>query len=81
MNKSELVKFHTKQVINLWIINLAVSVAGSTILFVIPYMSFTLSVVNMFLLVLWVFGLVHAVNQQKKPIPVVGELAEKYLKY
>jgi uncharacterized membrane protein len=81
MAKSELVKFHSKQVINLWIINLAVSAVASVMVGILPYIAFTKPLAELLLLVLWVFGLVYAVNQKKKEIPIIGELAEKYLHY
>lgn len=78
MNKSRLVNFHSKQVINLWIINVLVNLIGSSIF----YRGFFLvPLLNLGLLILWILGLISAVNMETKEIPVVGQFAEKYLKY
>ncbi len=78
MSNSRLAKFHSKQVINLWIINILVNV----VIVAVPFIGVPLaSLANLVLLVLWIVGLIRAVNMEMKEIPIIGHLAESYLKY
>ncbi len=78
MYKSSLVHFHSKQVINLWIINILLNFVVA----IFPFsLAFVGSIANLMLLALWVVGLIRAVNQEEKEIPIVGQLADGYLKY
>ena len=80
MNQSKLVKSHSKQVINLWLINILVNaIAYSSFRFY--GLTFLMSLVSLGLLVLWVIGLISAANMEEKELPIIGSLAEKYLKY
>ena len=38
-------------------------------------------VVNIILLILWIISIVNAINGKKKDIPLIGQLAKKYLKF
>jgi uncharacterized membrane protein len=77
MKKSELVKFHVKQAINLIIVS---TVANAVLTFTIVglILVFPLSV---FFLIVGIIGFVSAINSEKKRIPVIGGWAEKYLKF
>ncbi|MFW5852782.1 MAG: hypothetical protein ACOCUR_02020 [Nanoarchaeota archaeon] len=80
MNKSKLVKFHSKQVINLWLINILVNAIGYSSLRYYGLGLFV-SLISLGLLILWVIGLINAANMEEKELPIVGSLAEKYLKF
>ena len=78
MAKSRLVNFHSKQVINIWIINIIVNV----VIAAVPFIGLPLaSLANFVLLILWIVGLIRAVNMEMKEIPLVGQFAERYLNY
>ncbi len=78
MHKSKLVKFHSKQMINISIFNIAIGLSGILIPVVGDYIY---SVGGLILLVLWAIGLIHAVNEEKKHVPFIGLIAERYLNY
>lgn len=46
---------------------------------VVGWIIFT--VIGVALFILWLIGLIYAINGQKKPVPLVGKLADKYLKF
>ncbi len=71
-------KYHVKQALNLAIISFVVTM----VLSFIPIIGWILlPIVQLFFLVLWVMGLVRAMKQEKKTVPVVGGWAEKYLDF
>ncbi|MBC9932977.1 DUF4870 domain-containing protein [Chitinophaga qingshengii] len=73
--KSDLVSYHLKQGLGFFILAVIINIILTTIVFVIPTLSF-LSYIGLALFILWVFGIINAVNEQKKPIPVVGKMFE-----
>ena len=78
MHKSELVKFHSKQAINLAVFNVSLAVVS----LIIPVVGAEIgSIGGMLLLVLWVIGLISAVNEKQKKVPIIGDIANKYLHY
>ena len=78
MHKSKLVKFHSKQMINISVFNVSISILG----IMLPIVGENLLYVGgLVILVLWVLGIINAVNEKTKPIPLIGEIAEKYLTY
>lgn len=71
------IKFHMKQSLLLAISALAVSVLG-----IIPVLGWILAAIApIFLLILWVMGLINAANGKMQPVPVIGKYAEKLLKF
>ncbi|TDQ77303.1 DUF4870 domain-containing protein [Sphingobacterium yanglingense] len=73
--KSDLVSYHLRQGLGFFILSLVVNVALSIIVTIIPTLAF-LNYVGILLFILWVFGIINAVNEQKKPIPVIGAAFE-----
>ena len=78
MNKSRLVNFHSKQMINYCIFSVVVTAFGQLIPFIGVYVA---SLASLVLLVFWIIGLIGAVNMELKPMPLIGDFAENYLKY
>ncbi len=78
MHKSKLVKFHSKQMINISVFNIALGLSSVIIPVIGDYIY---SVGGLIMLVFWVLGLISAVNEEKKEVPFIGQLAELYLKY
>lgn len=89
MKKSNFVKYHVKQGLNLMIISFAVYfVLGIflSFLFMIPFVGWVLNsliyaAVGITVTVLWIIGLVNAINEKKKELPLIGKFAEKYLTF
>lgn len=73
--KDELVTYHLKQGLGFFILAVAVNIACTILVMIVPFLFF-LNYVGLLLLVLWVFAIINAVNMQKKPIPVVGPMFE-----
>ena len=96
IQKSKLVEFHVKQALNLFIISFIYSIISSLIitpllisLAIIPFFGFILSgvlsllfgAIGLLFIVLWVIGIIYASQEKNKPIPFIGKLAQKYLKF
>ncbi|MDD5146853.1 MAG: DUF4870 domain-containing protein, partial [Candidatus Pacebacteria bacterium] len=68
------VKYHVKQGLVLfigWVIEMFVGV--------IPFLGWVIApLLGIFLLVLFIVGIVNAINGQEKPLPVVGGFAENF---
>ncbi|SFW16961.1 DUF4870 domain-containing protein [Chitinophaga sancti] len=73
--KSELVTYHLKQGLGFFILTIVVNIILSVVTHIIPALSM-LSYLSLILFVLWVFGIINAVNEQKKPIPLIGAMFE-----
>jgi uncharacterized membrane protein len=76
--KTQIGAFHLRQTLGLFVTGIALAIA-SAILGMIPFVGWLMTL-GMYLafFVFWVLGLVAAVNGQQKPIPVVGELYQKW---
>jgi uncharacterized membrane protein len=78
--QNDFTKFHVKQALNYTIISFVVSFA-STFFYFIPGFYYLISIVDLVLFVLWIIGIVYAAKEEKKEIPIIGSLAEKYLNF
>jgi len=79
-NKSELVIYHLRQTLLLMLVAVAVYIAQTILLFILHigwFLSVAFMAINIGLLVLWVIGLIGAVNGEEKPMPVIGEKAQQ----
>ena len=71
-------KFHVKQALNLSIIG----IIGNAILGIIPIIGWVLiPVFGLVMTILWIFGIIRAINNTKKEIPIIGKYANKYLSF
>ncbi len=71
------VKFHIKQAIILIICLVISSVITS-----IPFIGWIFgSIMTIGLLILWIMGLISAINKEKKELPIIGKYAEQLLKF
>ncbi|QGK73484.1 DUF4870 domain-containing protein [Flavobacterium sp. SLB02] len=73
--KSDLVTYHLKQGFGIFLISLITNIILSVVVSILPALFF-LSYVGYAILILWIFGIINAANEQKKPIPVVGKIFE-----
>lgn len=75
-NKSQLAAYHIRQTLVLHILAIIVYILQIMLLFV-PFLGWAIiGLLWIGLVVLWILGLVSAVNGQEKPIPVIGALAQ-----
>jgi len=77
-NKTQIGAFHLRQTLGLFITGIALGIA-SAILGMIPFLGWVLTLgLYLGFFVFWVLGLVAAINGQQKPLPVVGDLYQKW---
>lgn len=81
-NKSRLAAFHIRQSLGLMIAAIALYIVMFIFLF-IPVLGWIVSILIYICLVgifvLWIIGLVAAINGQEKPVPVLGPMAQNML--
>ncbi|HCN51906.1 MAG TPA: import component protein [Chryseobacterium sp.] len=73
--KNDLAVYHLEQGLGFFILSVLVNISLSVIVSIVPAFSF-LSYIGIILLILWIFGIINAINEQKKPIPLVGKVFE-----
>ena len=79
-NKTSLGSYHIRQSLMIIICGVILIVVNFILGF-IPFFGWIIGLVlGLGLMVLWVIGLVNAINGQEKPIPVIGEKANEMLK-
>ncbi|AFL81562.1 putative membrane protein [Aequorivita sublithincola DSM 14238] len=74
--KNSFAAYHIRQSLGLGITGLALSIIN-----VIPILGWIVSILgSIFLIVLWVIGLMGAINGGEKPVPILGEKYQEWLK-
>lgn len=67
-------KFHLNQSLVIWIGYLIVFVAGLVLAF-IPFLGWLVVwAAYIYLLVMWIMGLISAINQEEKELPLIGKI-------
>jgi uncharacterized membrane protein len=75
-NKSQLAAFHIRQSLTIMILGILCYIVQIMLLF-IPFIGWAIiGILWVGLVVLWVLGLISAINGQEKPIPVIGTMAQ-----
>jgi uncharacterized membrane protein len=75
------VKYHVKQGLLLFILSMALWILNM-ILLRIPFIGWLVSfVLGVGLFVLWLLGLMNALNGKQEPVPLVGQYAEQFFKF
>jgi uncharacterized membrane protein len=76
--KTRLGAYHLRQALGLMLTSILVAVAGTMFAF-IPFVGWMVSLCAWLLLfILWVMGLLAAINGEMKPVPVLGEYFQKW---
>jgi uncharacterized membrane protein len=79
-NKTAIGAFHLRQTLFLMLTCIAFYVVQSIMLFV-PYFGWVISLLfiplGLVLFVLWIIGLISAINGEEKGLPVIGPMAQK----
>jgi uncharacterized membrane protein len=82
-NKTGIGKFHLRQSLFLMLAGFATAMAQWIFLF-IPVLGWIISILLYFVLlglfVLWIIGLISAINGEEKEIPILGRKAQELLK-
>jgi uncharacterized membrane protein len=73
-NKNAFATYHIRQSLGIAVSGLALAIVG-----LIPFIGWLISILgSVFIVVLWIIGLVNALNGKEKPVPVLGE---KYIEW
>lgn len=68
--------YHIRQSLGICVTGLALGIIN-----VIPILGWIISILGtIFLIVLWVMGLINAINGKKAPVPVLGKYFEEWFK-
>lgn len=82
-NKTQLGAFHLRQSLFLMLTGFGITIL-QWILFLVPFIgwavSFLLYIVLLGLFVLWIIGLIAAINGEEKEVPFLGKKAQELLK-
>ena len=86
IKKSEFAKFHVKQGINLIIVMIFLSMCIAllnTLTFGILFLiyQFITGVFTIFFLILLIIAIVNVLNHEKKEVLIIGQFANRYLKF
>lgn len=74
--KNTFASFHIRQCLGIGLTGLALGIVN-----VIPILGWIISILGSILvLIMWIMGLVSALNGQEKPVPVLGEKYQEWLK-
>jgi uncharacterized membrane protein len=83
--KTKLGAFHLRQSLGLLLTCIALWIPGMILSFLLAFVPFLIFIitpiwfcVGLAVFVLWVMGLLAAINGQQKPLPVVGEYYQKW---
>jgi uncharacterized membrane protein len=75
-NKSQIAAYHLRQSLALMILSIIVYIIQIMLIF-IPFLGWAIAILLWIgLVVLWVLGLLAAINGEEKPMPVIGSLAQ-----
>jgi uncharacterized membrane protein len=78
--KHELASFHIRQNLGLWISEIVLTIIVR-ILHVVPVVGSIVSAAgHIFLFILWIAGLIYAIQARMKPVPVLGEHYQDWFK-
>jgi len=73
-NKTKLGAFHLREMLGLIIFSV-----GLWIISLIPFIGFVLYVIGVIgLFVFWLLGLINAINKEMKPLPLIGDIFQKW---
>ncbi|MGY6631016.1 MAG: hypothetical protein ACXIUL_08415 [Wenzhouxiangella sp.] len=66
--------FHIEQSLGLIIVAFALAILSAIITNILPVLAMVFTIINVGLIVLWVMGLINAIQQKQQPIPLIGPI-------
>lgn len=75
-DKSAMAGYHIEQSLGLILVAIGLMIIGNILGAIAGVFSLLMMLVNIGLIVLWVFGLINAVNEKREPIPLIGKFFE-----
>jgi uncharacterized membrane protein len=79
--KSSLATYHLRQSFGIMVSSLVLYIAFWLLVFMVPFLSFFITIIWIVLVVLWVLGLISALNGEEKPLPVVGTYFQQWFQF
>ena len=76
-DKSTLAKFHLRQSFGIFATAVAFYIAVLIMLFIMPFFVLLYPFVGIALFILWLLGLIAALNGEEKPVPLLGDFYQK----
>lgn len=74
--KDAFASYHIKQSLGMAITGIALGVIG-----LIPILGWIINILGIFIILyMWIMGLVNAINEKTKPVPLLGKKYEEWLK-
>jgi uncharacterized membrane protein len=80
-DKGSLARFHLRQSLGLMLTVIAIYIATIMLTMMISFLGLILSLLNLGVLILWIIGLIAAVNGEEKPVPILGDLYQRSLTF
>lgn len=75
--RNDISSYHLKQGFGLILVSIIFNIATGIIGFVSPSIAGLVGYIGILFLILMVLGIIHAINDVKKPLPVIGKSFEK----
>jgi len=76
-NADNLLKYHLRQSIGLFVVIFALNICVSIIVYIVPSLSIISTLVFLMYLVFMILGILNANQALEKPLPIVGKYFEK----
>lgn len=67
-------KFHLNQALVLWIVQIVCNLVLGILVYFVPLLAIVNGVVSIVLFVFWILGLVHAIKEEEKELPLIGQI-------
>ena len=80
-DKSSLAKFHLRQSLGLMLTVMVVYAVRAFAFYAIGFLALALSILSFGLFVLWLLGLIAAVQGEEKPVPLLGAFYQKAISF
>jgi len=78
--KTEYTSFHLRQNAGLIVLSLAIYIVVLMLIFVLPFIGLFINLFYIGLFVLWLIGFLGAINNEKKPVPIFGNMFQDWFK-
>jgi uncharacterized membrane protein len=78
--KTSIGTYHLRQTLFLYLCAIAFQIIVYIVTMAVPILGMLLSIAGLGFLVLWIMGLIAAINGEEKPMPLIGEKAQEIFK-
>ena len=78
--KTSLGSYHLRQTLLLFICAIVFQIIAYAITIAVPAIGLVFSIASIGFLVLWIMGLIAAINGEEKPMPLIGQKAQELFK-